>query len=74
MVKKTRSKTEKPCKERLGFVGGLQELWRHKLLYLMTLPTIVWVLVFCYYPMYGVLIAFKDLATRRESGEVPGWV
>ena len=59
-MKKTKTQADRPYRERLGFAGGLQELWKHKLLYLMTLPTIIWVLIFCYYPMYGVLIAFKD--------------
>jgi len=65
MVKKTKTKAEKPYKEHLGFKGGLQELWKNKLLYLMTVPTIVWVLIFCYYPMYGVLIAFKDFSYKK---------
>lgn len=56
---------EKSNKERLGFRGGLRELRKNKLLYLMTLPTIVWVLIFCYYPMYGVLIAFKKFSYKE---------
>ena len=52
-------------KEHLGFKGGAAELWKNKLLYLMTLPAIVWVLVFCYYPMYGILIAFKKFSYKE---------
>lgn len=63
----------KPYKERLGFKGGLHELWKNKLLYLMTLPTIVWVLIFCYYPMYGVLIAFKKFSYKEGIWGSP-WV
>ena len=41
-----------------------KKLWRnikkHKLLYLFIFPCVVWLLVFCYYPMYGALLAFKD--------------
>ncbi len=41
-----------------------KSLWarimEHKVLYLFVLPAVVWFLVFCYYPMYGVLLAFKD--------------
>ncbi len=72
-MKKT--KAAKPCKERLGFKGGLRELWENKLLYLMMLPTIIWVLVFCYYPMYGVLIAFKDFSYKQGIWGSPwvGW-
>lgn len=36
--------------------------WR---LYVLMLPAIVWVLVFCYYPMYGVTLAFKDFSIRK---------
>lgn len=44
--------------------GRNKKLWRHikkhKLLYLFIFPCVVWLLVFCYYPMYGALLAFKD--------------
>ena len=63
-MEKTKTKAEKPYKEHLGFAGGLRELWKNKLLYLMTVPAIVWVLIFCYYPMYGILIAFKDYSFK----------
>lgn len=56
---------EKQYKEHLGFRGGCKELWKNKFLYLMALPTIIWILVFCYYPMYGVLIAFKDFSYKK---------
>ena len=72
-MKKTKAKADKAYKEHLGFVGGLQELWKHKMLYLMTLPTIIWVLIFCYYPMYGVLIAFKDFSYKEGIWGSP-WV
>jgi putative aldouronate transport system permease protein len=32
---------------------------KHKVLYLFILPCVIWLLVFCYYPMYGALLAFK---------------
>lgn len=31
--------------------------WR---LYILMLPALIWLALFCYYPMYGILIAFKD--------------
>lgn len=49
------------------------ELWKNKKLYLMTLPPIVWILVFCYYPMYGILIAFKDYSYKKGITGSP-WV
>ncbi|MGI6226894.1 MAG: ABC transporter permease [Peptococcales bacterium] len=36
------------------------ECKRHKGLLIMLIPGIIWFLVFKYYPMYGVTIAFKD--------------
>jgi putative aldouronate transport system permease protein len=37
----------------------------NKLLYLMAVPMIVYLLVFCYYPMYGAVIAFKTFVPAR---------
>lgn len=50
---------------RMTFRGGLEELWKNKALYLMALPATVWVFIFCYIPMYGILIAFKDLNFKK---------
>lgn len=38
----------------------LSRLWNQKYLYLMILPGFLTILVFNYFPMYGILIAFKD--------------
>lgn len=38
----------------------IKRIMEHKLLYLFILPCVVWLLVFCYYPMYGAILAFKD--------------
>jgi len=35
-------------------------IWRHRGFYLMLLPAVVYVIIFCYAPMYGIQIAFKD--------------
>jgi putative aldouronate transport system permease protein len=45
-----------------GFVKGIQKSWP---LYLLMLPSIILFLVFTYYPMYGVVIAFKDFKPAR---------
>lgn len=41
-----------------------QRLWvqvrKHKVLYLFMLPCIVWLIVFCYAPMAGIVLAFKN--------------
>ena len=60
MKKKEAARLSPGGHERLTFQGGLEELWKNKMLYLMTVPAVVWVFIFCYIPMYGILIAFKD--------------
>jgi len=42
-------------------------------LYAMLLPTIIWLLVFLYKPMYGLQIAFKDYSVFRGVAGSP-WV
>ncbi len=44
-------------------------------IYLMLLPTIVWMIVFLYKPMYGLQIAFKDYSIFRGVAASPwvGW-
>lgn len=53
--------------EMLG--GGRQAFWRHllrdKYLVLMALPAVIYFLVFAYYPMYGVIIAFQDYSPGK---------
>ena len=41
-----------------------QNVKRHKGLYLMILPIVAYYLVFCYYPMYGAQIAFRDYTPK----------
>lgn len=38
----------------------IDKIWRHRDFYLMLLPAVVYVIIFCYLPMYGLQIAFKD--------------
>jgi putative aldouronate transport system permease protein len=47
------------------WTSTLRYMWRNKLLYLMLIPGITIILVFCYVPLYGVLIAFKDYKFSR---------
>lgn len=37
-----------------------KRIWNDRYLYLFVVPGVIWFLVFCYQPMYGLLIAFKD--------------
>ena len=42
-------------------------------LYLMLLPTIIWLLIFLYKPMYGLQVAFKDYSVFRGVANSP-WI
>ena len=44
-------------KHKQSFLAGVKE---SRALYLLMLPSIIIFLLFTYYPMYGVIIAFKD--------------
>ncbi len=54
------SKGQKPKGEKSGLARALSS-WQ---LYVLLLPALVWLVVFAYYPMYGVIIAFKDFKIR----------
>lgn len=41
------------------------DLKRYKYLYMMAVPVIMWYAVFCYAPLYGVQIAFRNFAPGR---------
>lgn len=57
-------------KHRQGFLAGIKE---SRALYLLMLPSIIIFLLFTYYPMYGVIIAFKDF-TPTEGILGSPWV
>lgn len=37
-------------------------IWKFRVFYLMLLPGLVWYMIYKYFPMYGVIIAFKDFS------------
>jgi len=45
--------------------SALRHMTRNPFLYLLALPGILFVFVFSYIPMYGILIAFKDFNIRQ---------
>ncbi len=48
-------------KEQEGYFTQLgRHIWKHRYMYLMLVPAIVYYLIFCYGPMGGLMIAFKD--------------
>lgn len=51
------------CGKRMG--GIRKELTHNWDLYLLILPVVIYFLVFCYYPMYGAQIAFRDYRAMR---------
>jgi len=55
--------------------GIVRQLKRQKLLQVMALSGIVWLIIFHYVPMYGIIIAFKNFDIIYSIGESPwaGW-
>ena len=45
----------------------------NKFKYLMILPVLVYLALFCYKPMYGIIIAFKNYKVARGIDKSP-WV
>ncbi len=59
---------------RRGFGYKLKKDWQaHKWKYLMALPVLVWLFLFCYKPLYGIVIAFKDFSPGLGIADSP-WV
>ena len=54
-------------------VNTLKRMHSYTSLYLLLLPTLLFFLLFCYKPMYGVLIAFKDFEPAIGFSDSP-WV
>ena len=48
----------------------ITDMKRHKWLYLMVLPGVIWMIIFCYLPMGGLVMAFQNykLRIRGHSG------
>lgn len=53
-------KVKHPKKDKLKF-----DFKRYKYVYLMAIPVIVYYVVFCYLPMYGIVMAFNDFNPRK---------
>ena len=45
--------------------AGKKSLLRDWRLYVMLLPALVWLITFCYVPMYGILMAFKNYRVSK---------
>lgn len=51
-----------------GFLKRICSSWQ---LYVLMLPALAWLAIFAYYPLYGLLIAFKDYRARVGIGASP---
>ncbi|AEE95694.1 ABC transporter permease [Mahella australiensis] len=51
----------------------IANIYKYRYLYLLLLPGLVWVIVFKYAPMYGIIIAFKDYNIFKGINDSP-WV
>lgn len=47
---------------------------RGKLVYLMFLPVLIYYIIFCYLPMYGIVIAFQDFRPGMDFFSKVKWV
>lgn len=52
-------------KKRITLKEIINELVKNKFLYIMMIPALIWILVFSYGPMYGILIAFKKFSYKE---------
>ena len=48
-------------------------LKRHWMVYLMAVPVMAYYIVFCYLPMFGIVIAFQDFRVTRGFSAAIGW-
>lgn len=67
--------TERVCTTvKKTFINGWKkDFKRNKALYIMMIPVLAFYILFCYKPMYGALIAFKDYSPRLGMVESP-WI
>jgi putative aldouronate transport system permease protein len=62
----------------IPYVESKFSQFRHKLagqkyLQAMTIPGIIWLLIFCYIPLYGIIIAFKNYDITKPIAAAP-WI
>ena len=52
-----KEKTSQPVRKKNSFLKYMSNYYQ---IYLLMLPAIIFIAIFCYYPMYGAQIAFRD--------------
>ena len=70
MTAQTKLETKKMKSNKSGFI---QYFLSNKALYLFILPGLIYLIIFHYVPMYGVIIAFKDFSITKGINGSP-WV
>ena len=59
---------------RISLSLRMKRIFRAWQLYVLLAPAVIYILVFKYWPMYGVQIAFRELQPcRRASRTARGW-
>ena len=43
----------------------LKKIARYKYLYIIFIPVLIWYIIFCYVPMYGIIMAFQDYTMSK---------
>ena len=68
MIKSNETAPKRPLSQR--FIRSLKKHWQY---YILLLPALAYFLVFCYGPMYGAQIAFRNFNARGGIAGSP-WV
>lgn len=60
-------------KEKGNFRELLLQYRKNKELFLLFIPVLLFYIIFCYIPMGGIVIAFKDYKLMQGIWGSPGW-
>ena len=72
-MKSVITELEKKVINKEGPQKMLSSLWKQRYLQMMVIPGIIWMIVFNYIPMAGIVIAFKDFNIVKPISAAP-WV
>lgn len=73
MVNVTAKDQGKQSKQKLGIKKTMEKWWGQRYLQFMVLPGVIWMLLFNYIPMGGIIIAFKKFKITKPISEA-AWV
>ena len=66
-----KKKTSSPKTAESGKLKKALSCWQ---LYILLIPALIWLIVFAYYPMYGLIIAFKDFKGLQDTWVYKGTI